>query len=243
MAPKLLTPSQAQAQSKRATDAEKHRLVEVQTLITEKYKELSQAETDFAEALLKQQGIWSDYLGDFEKKRDKLKAEVEELEERRKQALIPLTEKAKMLDTKASALDTKEKELALKEDDLEVKSGLLTVKLDEVAERELQADAVAKTLTQREEGIQLQAGQVTRDQALLAIASTDLTNRVNESEHQIALKWASVNAREAQVEERERKAGLREAALAKRERSIHDQYETLQRTIKRTHGTSSPRPK
>lgn len=242
MALKLLSTTEASTKARKATEAEKHRLVEVQTLITQKYKELSQAETDFADALLKQQGVWADHLKTFEEKRDQLKKEVEELEERRRQALIPLTEREKMLDTKHSALVTWEESLATKEEDLEAKSGLLTVKLDEVAERELQADTMAKSLTKREEGIQLQAGQITRDQALLATASTDLTKRVNEAEHAITLKWAAVNAREQNLIERERKVQEAEAGFAARERVIQDKYDTLERTTKRiTNGSSTTR--
>ncbi len=229
---KLLSQSEASSKAKRNSDAEKHRLVEVQTLITEKYKELSQAEKDFADALLKQQGVWSTHLTAFEEKRDKLKAEVEELEERKRQVLIPLTEREKMLDTKHSALVTWEDKLTTKEGDLEAKSGLLTVKLDEVAEREIQADTIAKALSHKEAGIQLQSGQIKRDQALLSTASADLSNRVNEAERNITLKWAAVNAKEASLITRETKVAEAESGFVARERSIQDKYATLERAIK-----------
>lgn len=229
---KLLSQKDANSQAKRSLESEKYRLVEVQTLITDKYKELSQAERDFADVLEKQQGVWSKELADFETKRNILKKEVEELEQSKAQALIPLTEREKMLDTKASALATREQKVAQKEADLEEKSTLLTVKLDEVADRELQADKLAKTLTQREEGVRLQAGSVTRDQALLATASTELTKRINEAEHNITLKWAAVNAKEANLLTRERKVDEAEAGFAARERAIQDKYATLERAIK-----------
>ena len=77
MALKLLTPTEAQGRSKKSLESEKHRLVEVQTLITQKYKELSQAEADFDAVLQRNRNQWAAEQQEHQNKVTKLQKEVE----------------------------------------------------------------------------------------------------------------------------------------------------------------------
>lgn len=240
MALKLLDPAVAQQKSKRTLDADKHRLIEVQTLITQKYKELGVAEASFADALKNQRTIWA-----TEEERHRgiilsLGNEVEALEERKKQALIPLTKKAEDLDTKASALASYKADLDKYAAKLDEERQLLANRLDEVAERELQADSVAKTLKRREEGISLQAGQITRDSANLATVMASVGQQASDKEQVLNLKKAALTSREVVLAERERKVNEKEAGFATREKALADERYALTQAaeeLKKKYGT------
>lgn len=231
---KLLSPADAQAKAKKTLDSEKHRLVEVQTLVTQKYKELGQIESDFADALKKQRNVWAAVEQEHENKKLGLIKEVEDLEERKRQALIPLTETAKMLDTKASALDAFNLELDEREDALREEGQLFTQRLDEVAERELQADKTAKNLALREDGVKAQAAQIATSSALLTGAIAQAAQDASAKERANTLKEAELRAKEGNLQERERKVNEKESGFDNRERAIKDQYEALRQAIEET---------
>lgn len=224
---KLLSPVDAQNKAKKSLDAEKYRLVEVQTLITQKYKELGQAEDDFAFALKNQRAVWVEELARYDLRVFSLRNEVESLEERRRQALIPLTERAKMLDTKSSVLDAREEELDEKDADLEIEKAILVTRLDEVAERELQADKVARTLTLREEGVKAQAAQVGASSASLTVAIGQADALSRGKERELTLKEATLTGRQVHLEERERVVKVKEAGFDNREKALQDERYVL----------------
>lgn len=237
---KLLAPAEAQDKAKSKAEAHKHRLVSLEGLIQQKNKELADAEATFALTLKGQRDVW--YTEEEKHKTNilSLRKEVEGLEERRRQALIPLTERAKILDTKASALDEREVKLNKFEEGLLQEADQLVNRLDEVSERELQADKTAKTLAIQEEGIKAQAAQVAAGSASLTGAIAQATAESNKREEALVLREFAVKGKEANIAERERKVNEKEAGFDNREKAIKDQYEALRQAIEeinKKHGT------
>jgi hypothetical protein len=229
---KLLSPTEAQAKAKKSLDSEKYRLAEVQTLITQKYKELSLAESDFDLAFKNQRSVWSDEVRKQEDLILSLRKTTEALEARKSQALIPLTERAKILDTRASALVVREQHLAEKELDVEETKLLLNDRLDEVAEREIQADKMAHILATQEEGARLQKARITADSARLTVLMAETGKEAHEREQRLIRAELALKGTVAHLEERERKVNEKEAGFANREKAIQDKRETLERAIK-----------
>lgn len=231
---KLLSPSEGREKARSNEVTLKNRITELQGLIVQKYKELAQAEADFNDTLTRQRKTWSEEEKVYTSKVFIIRGEIEALEERRRQALIPLTKRAEELDTKASALAEYEKILKQSDADIADKAEMLVKRLDEVAERELQADKVAKNLAVREDGVKAQAAQVATGSVLLTEAMTKASQESAARERELSLKEASVKAKETQITERERKVNEKEAGFANRELAIKDQYEALRQAIEET---------
>lgn len=227
MAMKLLSPSEARAKAQRSEDAEKHRLVGIQALIAQKLKELADAEKAFDDATQRQRNQWATERQEHETHILSLRKTVEELEERKKQALLPLTEKAKELDTKASALDAREVELNLRAAGIDQDKELLERRLDEVAEREVQADKVAKSLEAQKKGIEGQASQVKISSAALTVAMEAASKEATERDRALQLREAAAKTREFHLEERERKVQELNDGLTKRELALADERKAL----------------
>lgn len=231
MALKLLDPSDARQRAQRSLDADKHRLVEIQDLIVQKHKELSQVEGDFTAALEKQRTQWVKELADFEEKHGVLKKQVEGLEDRKARALIPLTKLEEELHTKHRSLEDWEVQLHKKEADLADTSDTLATRLDEVAERELHVADREKAVLAKEKGIQAQADDVVVRSKQLSEAMHTATTQIADAEKVLVLREAAIKAKELRFEERVKDYDQKDKDLKKREAVLADRTATLARAF------------
>lgn len=235
MALKLLPPNQVQFQTRARSEKDERRAVELQTLIVAKHKELEELEQTFADTLKRNQGVWASEEEAHKVRVQKLVDEVLVLEERKVQALLPLTERKKELDTIASALKEKEENLRVRETEIEERGDSLNVRLDEEGERELQCADRAATLSLQEGGLTLQREELRRMSEGFTEAMTRSTFELNNRDRALQLREAELKTKETQVLERERIAREKEIGFDARDRALKDAYETLERTKKR-HG-------
>lgn len=234
MALKLLPPSQTQFQTRARSEKDERRAVELQELVVKKHRELSDIEKLSEEALTRNRAIWVAEEESHLLRVGELTKEVVALEERKKEAIVPLTKRKEELDTVASALRTLKESLDARRADLDEESDLLKVRLDEVSERAIQLDSRNAQLASQEEGVQAQVEhlRLTSEGFTETMAQTASAHR--EKERVLELREAKVHTKEMYVAERERIVKEKEKTFADRERAIQDAYETLERTKKRT---------
>lgn len=207
---KLLNPLEAQKQTQQRNDGDKQRLVKLQELIAQKYRELAQAEESFDKALANQKTVWDKEEKEHKQNLAVSRAQTHELEERREKALIPLTFRESELNTRDSQLSLREKELTAKEADLTDKEVALVAKFDEVSERENNLVRASEAVSVREEGLVRQEEEIRNNSALLTKSFADSTAEVLRREGVLAAKVAQNEAKEAELSIRESELNERE---------------------------------
>jgi chromosome segregation ATPase len=228
---RLLRPSEALDAVQKRSDKEARRAIEVQDLITRKYKELADMEKAFEDSLERQRLAWEQEYDTHNKTAASLEGVVRVLEERHQKALVPLVTKREVLDTKERELAVFESTLTSKEAKVAELKEKLESRLDEIGERSLQLDTIATSLLAKEQGIQAQAAQVTRYSEEVSratqLAHGELTSAQGELEKQRIL----LKTKEDNLTLRERNVTKQQKEFTARERAINDKYATLQRAI------------
>lgn len=160
-----------------------------------------------------------------------LTEEVEQLEARRKKALVPLEEKEKELQDKTTALLQREEAVSLKESDNEYTREALERRLDEVGEREQEAIEFSGSLAIREANIRLQETDIkNRSEALTTLLANYQIEMVA-GRKDIQEQKAVLKGRDVSITEREKEVARKEKSFIDRERRLQDRYRTLERAI------------
>ncbi len=240
MALKLLPPNQAQFQTRARSEKDERRAVELQSLIVAKHKELAEIEQMSEESLSRHRELWASEERAHEEKLRTLRAETVSLEERKKEAIVPLTAKKEELDTIESTLHKHDQELRSKRADMDEEAELLKSKLDEVSERALQLDERSDRLAAQEQGAKLQEEQVRAMSERFSEFFAKRTKEINDQAQSVQLQEASLKTKELQIQERERIVQITSDSFAAREKALQDKYETLARTQERIYGKQRP---
>lgn len=172
---------------------------------------LARAEADFAATLARNREIWEQEEKEHAKRKKEMAQEVLELEEKRSQALIPVSLLQDKADKKMREAEEFSKELKVREDGIEEIKDILEDRLDEVGEREVAADKREKSLDLRTQGIE-------RQSKMISEGAVNLTQRISDFEVKKA--------------EEERELSERKTALFLRERSVTAKEESQKRTAK-----------
>lgn len=228
---RLLNPSEAVHKSKQRTEGEKQKSVKIDALVAQKHKELAEAEVNFDIALKRQHDTWAKEEKEHIEKVIHVTKEVEVLEERRKQALIPLEERAKELETHDRNLRERELALDLRETDLNDSAQVLADRLDEVSEREQKAFENAQSLLIQREDIDGRRKDLKANTDTFTRAFTKATGELTERELVVRREEIALKNRAVTLKEREDAVSEKEAGFVNRERSIQDKRETLDRAI------------
>lgn len=239
MALKLFNPGAATTQAKERKDKDNARIVEIQELVAKKLRDLADVEKQFDDTFQRQRNQWAAEEQEHQNVMLEKTKKVEQLEERRKASLVPLTVRGKELENVASALTLREERAAKRDKELNEKSALLEHRLDEVGEREQQCKTRETTIKSQEIGIQMQAQDLLKGSELLNGAIVKAQADDKKAKEGLDTHEKILWSRESVIGERERKVAEMEASFVNREKAIRDKYATLERTIKRLHGTST----
>lgn len=202
----LFSPSEAKTSAQKQAEGDKRRILDIQKLLADKYKELETVEGYFNASMERQRKSWEEEKQKNELALAPLRKEVEELEERRIKALIPLVNKEEEWEAIVRALRKREDSAEKREVEARGLSEALVRKLDDVSEREIQVSKKERELSRRESGIKLQE-QTTK------IGSESLTRLIVETR-------SKIDSEEKSLAERIKKVSRDEEDLTEREKSL-----------------------
>lgn len=231
---KLLSSSEGTNKRQLDTSSQELRSVQLDTLIRGKQKEISDLDRQLMNSLSEFGKQTSEQEAIIRGRISSLTSEVESLEFRKKQALVPLEEKDKELQDKERVLEGREETVAIKESDLENKAQLLEDRLDSLSEREQSATDYSNLLNARELRIAVQEENVHKRMDAVSALMKEAFEEKKNSETELNTQRAMLKGRAVSLTEREEIVAKKEAGFANRERKILDQYHSLQKAIAET---------
>lgn len=233
MALKLLKPPEA----KRAADERLHedlrRADSVHEVTAKLLKELAAVERQFEETLATQRMRWEQEDNERISRANVLKREVEELEDRRERALIPIVKREEELHNAREALTVREASLDDREASVEESGRVLMSRLDEIAERENKVQVREELLTRKEKGIEAQSKSTAQAAQAVTKKMTDFETWRQEQLYDISKKEAVASGQMLVIAEKEKQLSAREQDIQNREKRLLDRYALLERTEKR----------
>lgn len=200
---KLMSPSEVKDAGNSETTRQILRAKEAQEMTEKWSKSLARAEADFASASARRLEEWAKGEEEHSKRVKEMADEVEKLEARKAQALIPVEVYKQEAEEKMKKAEKIISDYEEKEEDLEETKELLQDKLDDVGEREIDVTERENKCKLREKGIdeqseQLKLGIKKLSDSMLSFQSYMKTEeaKLNEKRKEIKLKEINMGARE-----------------------------------------------
>ncbi len=230
MALKLLKPPEAKQAAEVREQEEIRRADSIHKVTKELLDARNKAEAAFEETLTMQRAQFEIEEEEKRVRRHALTREVEDLEDRKARALIPIIEREAKLHNEEEALASREALLDEKESSLEEEGRILMGRLDEVSERELKAKTLSQSLVSREKGIKAQEESIKALSQKLSVAMRDFEVLTATRKGELTQTEAILNGRELALQERSKQADVRDKDQDNRDLLLKDRYETLLRT-------------
>jgi hypothetical protein len=240
MALKLLKPPEARAAAEVRDQEDLRRADSIHDVTKQLLEARAKAERDFEKTLAEQRLQFDHEQEERRLKKANLLREVEDLEDKRERALIPIIERETKLHNDEEALRLREEKLDEREASLEDEGRVLMQRLDEVSDAESKAKDISQRLVSREKGVKAQEESVAAGAKQLSSALRDFeVMRVTEN-NKLA-KWEAVlDGRELALQERIKTADRREKEQDDRDLRLKDRYDTLIRTQNSLHASNPP---
>ncbi len=233
-------------EQKKKDEAEKNlqiaRAKETAEELTTKRVELNNIQDTFSKTLDEQNKTFEEQQAQQKAQKDTLKAEVDILENRKKQALLPLEEREKAIHDKEQELGKAFAALDVERADFQTSLEGLHSHLDAVAERELNVSRQEELLHARARGIETQSASIKAQSAQLseqlqsfsAASQKRATELKNWEDTLRAVSEEHLMARE--------QFGKKEQDLRNRELALRDKYKQLEITTKEIEEKYGRRP-
>lgn len=233
---KLLTPTQTVTDKEQRFQENLKKSASLDKELARKRLELQKLERDYEIIINKQRIILEKEKEEYYLQINVLKSEVENLVLKRKDELVPLTEKWKELEEADRIIKEREQEVIKKGEIFDENLETLEEKLTEVADREKVSLEMAQKQALAQEGIEREREQIKLQQASLNALVAEATGRLSKSEQEISKKEAEIELKVKVLTAKEFELNKKESSLKDKEREINDKYNTLQRTINRYAG-------
>lgn len=230
---KLFTPTEVVTNKERQATVDLKRIGVINSEIAKKRQELDAVTSEFEKTLERQRENWEKEQAEAITVMNILNSEVQVLEERKRQALMPLQEKEKELNAFQTSLEERDVELASNLSRVESHLERLEEKLSQVAEREVEVARIAKIQENRQKGIDMQSEQIKQQSKALTESIKTSFEVITERENELAKRELELTMRTNALISRENELNNIEQSFKDRERVLQDKYETLQRTIER----------
>lgn len=230
---KLLTPTQTITDKEQRLQSNLKVSALLDKEIVLKRKELQKLETEYEIIINKQRIILEKEKEEYYLQINILKSEVDNLVLKRKEELVPLTEKWKELEEADKIIKLREEEVIKKGEIFDENLNILEEKLSEVAEREKISLETAKKQTLKQEGIAKQQEQIKLQQDSLNLVLNESLEKLKIRENDILKKETEIELKNKVLNAKEINLNKKENSLILKENEIKDKYETLQRTINR----------
>lgn len=230
---KLLTPQQLNDKKEADKVRDLIRTKEMADQATKTRKELANAEADFNQALARQRHQWALEVEQKEQVLRELKHEVEELEDRKAKALIPIDSYKEQVDQLLLLAKIAMGKADAKAEENEDLAERLQDKLDEAGAKLQDAQLLEAKLKQREYGITIQGQQVVE-------GHKDLNKKIAKFNADKVKAETDINERKTALALWERSLVAKDEKLSNKikelqiwERQLADQRDTLERAFKR----------
>lgn len=228
---KLFTPTEAKAQNSAQNTRDVLRTREIRKLVDKSHTDLAKHEADFAAMLARHKQKWAEEEEAHSIRLVEMEMEILPLEDRRKNALIPIELEKRKADTMIIEAENRLGEVEKREKEADSLENVLIERISQVSEREsaveadeakaaemlrsaaLEKETAALNTKTLSEGIQKFNDYVLTETLILDGKRTEIT-----------LKERSIEAREAALDRKDK-------SLATRETQIKDKQETLARAF------------
>lgn len=228
---RLLTPV-AQRDAKQAENVRQIlRAQETQEIVKSINKTRVKAEVDFNDTLAKHRHIWATEEAEHDKRKKEMEAELVPLEERKREALVPIAIYKKQADDKvaeAEGILTLAKEKESKADDL---LETLEEKLTAVSDREHAVKTEEDKQVIAREGISIQQEQTRAGVQKLSEQMADFDTYKAKEEESLYNRKKEVTLAEININAKIEKVKRNVKAIQEREIQIEDQRRTLERAL------------
>lgn len=230
---KLLKPNEVIDEKEQRFQQNLKRSAMLDRELTRKTQELQKLETEYEILIQKQRITLEKEKEEYYLQINILKSEVENLVLKRKDELVPLTEKWKELEQADAIIKEKETEINRKGEIFDENLEALEEKLTIVAEKEKNLNETAQKQALEQEGIERQKNQIAYQSKEFNQRITNAISDLKQKEEQLAKKEAENNLRIEVLNSKEEQLKQKEVELNNKDREIADKYATLERTIKR----------
>lgn len=219
----IFTPAQAKGASEERLAKDARRAQALADTTNDLLKANADAERLFEETMAKQREETEQWFAENVARKKALADEVERLEKRRKEALMPPLIKAEDIHSVSDALHARKLELDLQEQENEETSRLLMRRLDEVSERELDLNKREKQVKRMEHGAELQRDQVAQDAKRLSRQIAEFQEKVETTQADFAFKESELDARKNLYDQNDLLLVEREKEIEAGKRLLADQ--------------------
>jgi hypothetical protein len=226
---KLFSPTEHESAEEERHRKDTSRADTLQRVTDDLLKARAKAETDFEETLQRQQVYWENLEAERRQHTSDLKKEVVELEERKREALIPIYEELEKLHNTEEELVRREETLIGTQADLEMGEEALMRRIDEVAERESQVTDRLSVVVLKEKGAETQRADVARESKSLSKSTSDFQFEVSLMRSQQNHQQALLDGKEVVLDEERKKLDARKIELDQQLAKIHDREAMLER--------------
>ncbi|MDE2101559.1 MAG: hypothetical protein KGL39_30215 [Patescibacteria group bacterium] len=224
---KIFSPTEAKAAAEERADKDLRRASTIADTTKELLEMKAQTEREFAETLERQKKEAAAFHEEQLAKKKELEREVERLEKRRKEALMPLLIKEEDIHSVQEALHARELVVARKETEQEEESRALMRRLDEVSSKEQELSEREARTKRIEQGAEFQKNQVAADARRLGIQLADFQKMVEDKEIAFAYRQSELDAQAKLQQEKEQLFIQREKEIAAGKRLLEDQRSLL----------------
>jgi hypothetical protein len=228
---KLLSPQETRTKRETFNTTLSSRSADLDEAIVAKRKELLTLDEQFLRAIEDNRLIRLKEDAEWEQRNHTLRSETEELENRKRLALLPLEEREQKIQDDEEALLQREKKVTKQEKEVVDTQELLEMRLDTASEHMDSASKWHQELTKRQEGIKRQeAVTKTRTDEFNAVLTKTLLD-FEKQRNELAAKKLENEGKDIVFAEKEARILAKEKDLVSRETLLKDRYETLARAI------------
>jgi hypothetical protein len=230
---KLLQPSQIKDLKSQEVVKQILRAKEVENIVNNNNLKLAKSEMDFNTALVRYREVWEEEEKAHRQAVNAKEKEIEILEKKKQQALIPVQELIDKYTNQLKEIDTMRKELKQKEITIEETTELLQDKLDMVADKENVLIIKEKELQNKQHSIDIQNDMSKRGAELLTKQITDFNLKQSIAEQKLLDKGKELRLVEINLNAKADK-NKRDVEVIEKERiRLNDMRITLERAMQR----------
>lgn len=229
---KLLTRQQTEDSKQRETTFSILRTRELQEAEAQARKSYAKAEADFKEALARHSEEWAVKLQAHAEQTDKMKREIDVLEAKKMNALIPAGVINEITEGRLDDAVKYVEELREREENLEQTRELLEDNLDRVGELEQKTLLREKKVSLREQGVDRQAENIKLQSESLTKQITDFALKKQQEEKMIEERKTILALKERTLLAKEETQKRTDKALLEKEVRLADERQTLDRAWK-----------
>lgn len=230
---KLLSPQQVRDSKNQELSREILRSKETEEQIKRINQRRLEAEAEFNSTLARNRSLWAEEEESHDIRIREMEREIAFLEERKKQALIPIQMYKDQVDVYYREAHDAIERVKEREEILEHTQELLENKLDELSDREITIQNTENAVRAQFEGLRAQQQQVVEGNERLNKKIAEFVEYKKLTEQEIAEKRKHLQLLEINIEAREKKLQRTEKALANARQQLDDQRATLARAFER----------